>query len=105
MDTIEQAAALSRASAKARTADRLRAGYHLIPEHMREAIALYVLDHVPVGGFLQALLSNDFIGACAHADLENSFALHGWSRFLVNHCPPECFGSPSNYLDWIEGSC
>jgi hypothetical protein len=85
---------------RAEVHERLRAGFHLIPSHMREGIILYVLDGIKGGGFLQALLCNDFIAACSHADLENSFALHGWGRFLVNHCPPDCFGNPENYLEW-----
>lgn len=81
-------------------AARLRKGYHLIPSHMREGITIYVLDGIRPGGFLQALLCNDFLAACAHADLENSFALHGWGRFLYNHVPAAAFGSPDNYLEW-----
>lgn len=81
--------------------DKLQAGFYLIPSHMHEAIRLYVLHRVPVGGFLQALLSNDLIGAATRADLENSLALYNWARFLVNHCPTDCFGSPEAYETWI----
>lgn len=90
------AAAMTRGATEA----RLRAGFYLIPEHMREAISLYVLDGVPVDGFLQAVLSNDFMQAFAKADSENTYSMHGWARFLYNHVPSACFGSPESYENW-----
>ena len=38
-----------------------------IPLHMRDGIRSYVLDHLPVGGFLTAVIQNDLSAAASAA--------------------------------------
>ncbi len=77
-------------------------GAHLIPGHMVGAIKLYILEGIQPGGFLSALLSNDFMGAANRADDENGAALMGWARFLYNHVPGGSFGSPARFNAWLD---
>lgn len=77
-------------------------GAHLIPQHMVGAVKRYILHGIPPGGFLTALLSNDFMGAANKADDENSAALMGWARFLYNHVPAGSFGSPARFDAWLD---
>lgn len=83
-------------------ATRIDQGAHLIPGHMVGGIKRYVLNGIPPGGFLTALLSNDFMGAVGKADDDNQRALISWAQFLYNHVPSGCFGSPDAFNKWIE---
>lgn len=77
-------------------------GAHLIPQHMVGGVKRYILDGIPPGGFLTALLSNDFMGAAHKADDENAACLMGWARFLYNHVPGGSFGSPACFNAWLD---
>ena len=83
-------------------AEQIERGAHLIPDHMLGAIKRYLLNGIPPGGFLSALLSNDFMGAVGKADGENSAALIGWARFLYNYAPAGSFGSPEAFAKWLD---
>lgn len=86
--------------------ERLKAGQHLIPSHMTDAIKLYVLHGIPPGSFLTAVLSNDLFEAVGRADDANQQALVGWVLFLYNYVPSGCKGSPEHYREWIaRGGC
>jgi hypothetical protein len=76
--------------------------YAAIPEHTRESIDAWVESARPVGGFLQAVLSNDLSGAFARADLDNQRAMHAIVSYLYNECPGGCWGSPERYRTWPE---
>ena len=73
--------------------------YHL-PEYMMGGVKLWVLEAVPPGGFLTALLKNDFLGACGQADDNNSRLLWEWAGFLYNEVPAACKGSVEAVLNW-----
>jgi hypothetical protein len=83
-------------------AEQIERGAYLIPGHMLGGIKRYILNGIPPGGFLSALLSNDFMGAIGKADEDNSNALKGWAQFLYNYGPNGCFGSPGAFSKWIE---
>lgn len=83
-------------------AAQIEAGAHLIPGHMLGGIKRYILNGIPPGGFLSALLSNDFMGAVGKADDENCRRLHGWAQFLYNYAPNGCHGSPDAFSEWIK---
>lgn len=76
-------------------------GLHLIPQHMHGAIARYVDFGIRPGHFLTALLSNDFMEAMGRADDANTAAIQGWARFLYNHVPGICYGSPQAVKEWV----
>lgn len=80
----------------------LRAEQCNIPDHMMDGLIYYVLDHRPVGQFLTAVLSNDLMGAAAHADPFNLSALHRYARFLYNHAPSGCYGSREKVEEWLR---
>lgn len=83
-------------------AERINAGAHLIPGHMVGAVRRYILDGIPPGSFLTAVICNDLFGAVACADEENLVALASWVRFFYNYAPTGCYGSRENMANWIR---
>lgn len=72
-----------------------------IPDYTLDGIHRYIDEHCPVGGFLQAVLSNDLREAFARADDNNCRALFHIVAWLYNNAPSDCWGSPDRYTDWI----
>lgn len=79
---------------------------HMVPEHMHEAITLWIEKGEPrpklMGHFMCALLSNDLMEAFARADYANIAAMHAWTIFLYNYAPAPCFGSEEKLNAWYE---
>jgi hypothetical protein len=73
-----------------------------IPLHMRDGIRSYVLDHLPVGGFLTAVIQNDLSAAASAADVENEIALGRWAKLLYNYAPSACHGSRNRMEAWLK---
>jgi hypothetical protein len=73
-----------------------------IPPHMHEAIVRYVVDHEPVGGFLTAILENDFMEAAKAADHMNINAFRNYANLFYNHLPYLCYGSPVRVERWLN---
>ncbi len=73
-----------------------------IPEHMHDGVRLYVENGVEPGGFLYAVLTNDFKEACGRADSTNRECLFEWAGFIYNELPSQCQGSPEKVQAWIE---
>lgn len=90
-------------SALQHASDELDRGFAagLIPFHMHDGVAHYVLKGIPPGDFMRLVLCNDFMGAAGRADEENQRALFEWCRFLYNYVPGRCRGSPEAYSAWI----
>ena len=74
----------------------------VIPEYMRRILAEYIINHKPVGGFLEAILSNDLMMACLKADGDNIRNIPAYIDFLYNYAPLGSWGSPKIYRTWIE---
>ncbi len=72
-----------------------------IPEYMRGGLERYILDGIPPGDFLTAVLSNDLEGSVSRADDVNALILPNYCRFLYNHVPSQCKGSPERVKEWI----
>ena len=81
--------------------DRIDEGAHLIPFYMLGAVKRYILQGIPPGSFLTAVISNDLREAFARADDENAAAMQGWVRFFYNYAPSGCWGSPERYSNWL----
>lgn len=64
-----------------------------------ESFLRTVVDGLPPGGFMSALLSNDFRMVAAHADDTNARHLHAWAIVLANWCPAYMVGD----RDALEG--
>lgn len=72
-----------------------------IPEHCLRPLRRYIVEHCPVGDFLQAVLKNDLREAFMRADDVNFRAVGNYVRFLYNYAPSPCWGSPAAYEAWI----
>jgi hypothetical protein len=81
--------------------NRIVEGAHLIPSHMIGAVKRYILQGIPPGSFLTAVLCNDLRAAFAQADDDNAAAMQGWVRFFYNYAPSGCWGSTENYHNWL----
>jgi len=83
-----------------------RDGLYLLPEHMREHVCAWIEHGEPHpslhGSFFRAVLSNDLIGAFAHADWINRAAMYQWSVFLFNDAPDGCHGSIETLMAWYR---
>lgn len=67
--------------------------YSRLPSHMQEGARLYVEDGIEPGGFLMAVLCNDFVGAFSRADAVNGEFMRDWAEWLYNEAPSTCWGS------------
>lgn len=77
-------------------------GLHLIPEHMHDAVRLYVERGISGGSFLNAVLQNKLVDAYQRADEANAAAMRGWAQFLHWHMPGDCWGNKIAVDDWCE---
>ena len=73
-----------------------------IPDYMIESVMGWVMDGRVPGGFLEAVLKNDLMGAAAAADATNGPKLKDWVIFLHNFTPGGCHGMEQNYREWFE---
>ncbi len=76
--------------------------YNRLPEHMRDGFRLYIEHGIPGGSFMNAVLSNDLIGAFGRADDINRDRLFDTCCFLRNEAPAGCYGSPDRVREWIR---
>lgn len=76
--------------------------YKSIPDYTMEALSRYIYEHIPTGGFLEAVLSNNLSEACGRADENNQRVLPELVAFLYNKAPGNCWGSPARYAAWIK---
>ena len=76
--------------------DKVPVGY------MTQAVEYYVEHGIQPGGFLSAVLRNDFIEAVGRADEENGIHLRDWGVFLYNYLPVGSYGSQENFSNWIK---
>ena len=73
-----------------------------IPESTLESLEAYRVDHRPTGDFLEAVLSNDLMGAMGRADNYNVKAMFDICRYVYNELPFSSHGSSKNYQEWIR---
>lgn len=76
--------------------------YSILPAHMRDAARDYVERGFRPGGFLTAVLSNDFQDALGRADDINRGCLLEWAEWVHWNCPSAAQGSPEKVKAWIE---
>lgn len=72
-----------------------------IPEHMHDGLERYVNDHVPVGGFLEAVICNNLREAVASADDDNIRNIPAFVNWLYNEAPGGSWGSKEAYENWL----
>ena len=77
-------------------------GLDPLPARMADAMVRYVINGIPPGHFLTAVLENNLMGALGRADDENRHLLYEYAVFLRNYAPLGCYGSPAAVRDWID---
>ena len=70
----------------------------------RDSLVRYAEDHIETGGFLRAVLVNDFMEAVGRADADNARDLCEIARFIWNDIPARCHGSYTIVNEWIMES-
>lgn len=61
----------------------------------------YVSKGIPIGGFLEAVLSNNFIDSLANADEDNKRTLWELHIYIINYTPSACWGSVGKVEAWL----
>lgn len=79
----------------------LQSAIDQLPDHMHGGVYRYLEHGLAPGGFLEAVLSNDFYRACSRADSEN-LAFLGRYGALLSALPMVCWGTPERVQAWIE---
>lgn len=80
----------------------MKLDYTVLPEHLRGGMQRYIEKGIPTGHFLEAVLSNDLMGAFRRGDSESQRGLASIASFLYNQAPAWCFGSSGNYSAWLR---
>lgn len=73
-----------------------------IPEYMHEGMKRYLLEGVPGGDFLNAVLANDLRESCLRADDVNRWHLHNYVSFLFCFAPFGSWGSEDAFKRWVN---
>lgn len=89
-----------RAKVQARIAEQLRKSP--IPDHMKESFREYLINGVPVGHFLTALLCGNLFETYARADEDNQKHVYDYVFFLYNYAPAGAFGDTERVEEWIK---
>ena len=79
--------------------DRIK---ELIPERMWFGFFHYLEDGILPGGFLTAVLENDFMGAVNRADDENIKLLQNYIIVLYSYLPEAAWGSKEKVRAWAK---
>lgn len=78
----------------------LKAG---VPEHIHDALVLYLVHRVRTGSFLRAVLENNLKEAVARADEVSGRHLVEIVRFLYTCAPHPCWGNQEAVDRWLAG--
>jgi len=73
-----------------------------IPENVKASLDRYVMNGIPTGDFLRAVLSNDLFEAVGRADMDNQHNLVSICQYIYNYCPSTCHGSLKKVDEWIK---
>ena len=73
-----------------------------IPEYMTGGLEGYLNHGLEPGSFLMAVLCNDFVGVCAHADDTNLRNLPAYAAYLYNFAPTNSWGSEGKVNEWMR---
>lgn len=76
--------------------------YHRIPPHMMEGLIAYRDSHIPVGGFLQAIIGNNLTEAVARADDTNLWIIPIYVSWFRWEMPADAWGNSKAYIAWIQ---
>ena len=74
-----------------------------VPTHLREGLALYLVERLQPGHFLTEVLRNNLVGAVSRGHDESLAGLPHLVRFLYNQAPAEAWGSSECVVEWLTG--
>ena len=75
-------------------------GLKLLPNYMQDGVVKYIEHGIDGGGFLNAVLENNFVHALGRADMINERMIKQWAEFLYMHAPSQCWGSVEKVAEW-----
>jgi hypothetical protein len=73
-----------------------------VPEHTAGAIDAFIATGQPVGGFVNAVLTNDLFRAFDRADPENIAHMQDIVTYVYNEAPMGCYGNQETVDAWIR---
>jgi len=76
--------------------------YADLPDRTRLALDEWAEYGQLPGGFVTAVLENDLMGAMSRADLSNAAAIDAITKYVYNHLPAACWGSPEKVREWRQ---
>lgn len=74
----------------------------IIPAHMRDGAERYINDGIEPGGFMMAVLTNDFKGVMGRADDINKLHLQEWYWWVTGAVPNLAQGNKERVQEWIR---
>lgn len=80
----------------------MKIDYSLIPRDTISDLEAYIERGRPLGGFMEAVVSNDLMQACGRADEYHATILFQIVAWLVNKAPAGVWGSSAAYLRHID---
>jgi len=63
----------------------------------------YIVNRVPPGSFVTAVLQNNLFSCYFHADDNNFQKVPAYVAYLYNHAPANCWGSEKAIEAWLKG--
>lgn len=69
---------------------------------LQDSLERYVNHGVPCGGFLNAVLENDFMESFVRADYQNKKRIESIAMFFYNEIPAGARGSREVVEGWID---
>ena len=89
------------ARAPERTPDLLAWSHErgIIPPNLMDGFRDW-LHHATCGGFIRAVIENDFVNAIANADADSLECIHAVMLFVANFLPSTCWGSKAKARAW-----
>jgi len=75
----------------------------MITPQAKRGLDRYVKYRIPTGGFLRAVLENDFMRAIGKADIDNLCTITDIRDYILSELPIECYGTPEAVSKWLQG--
>lgn len=75
--------------------------YQKAPNNLGDHLKLYIEHHIPMGGFMNAVLENDLLEAYFRADDINRRLIFEIVSWLYSQAPVECWGSAKKVSEWL----
>jgi hypothetical protein len=80
--------------------DEMRIDYSKIPPCTIETLQAWIENARPMGGFCEAVVSNNLKEAFARADEDNIRAMFHIVSWMYNEAPTLCWGSEQSLTEW-----